>query len=119
MSNGVILLKSPYISLTIAPRGWECETTCRNSWPGNLFQVLNLTFDSCFKVKLVHHSKRPYISLIIGSTASECKNSPLEGLAFKCFACKQFWPHFEKQIGRHSKLFKIIKILKLEILQIG
>ena len=33
------------------------KTTCRKSWPGNLFQVLNLSFDSCFKVKWGHHTK--------------------------------------------------------------
>ena len=31
--------------------------TCRKSWPGNLFQVLNWTFDPCFKVKWGHHIK--------------------------------------------------------------
>ena len=33
------------------------KTTCRKSWPGNLFQVLNLTFDPCFKVKWGRHIK--------------------------------------------------------------
>ena len=33
------------------------KTTCMKSWPGNLFQVLNLTIDSCFKVKSRHHTK--------------------------------------------------------------
>ena len=76
MSNGVILLKRPYISPKIAPRGSECETTCRKLWPENLFQVLNLTFDPCFKVKSVITLKRPYFSLFIGAMAFECKDRP-------------------------------------------
>ena len=40
--------------------------------------------------------KRPYISLITGARALECKNSPWEVLVCKCFACDQFGPHFEK-----------------------
>ena len=68
--------------------------------------MLNLTFDPCFKVKLVIILKRPYISLIIGARASECKNSRWEVLVCKCFAFDQFWPHFEKQNGSHSQLFE-------------
>ena len=56
MSNGVILLKRPYISLTIAHQG--LETTKRKSWPENIFQVLNLTFDPFSKVKWGHHTKQ-------------------------------------------------------------
>ena len=53
------------------------KTTCKKSWPENLFQVVNLTFDPCFKVNGgVLMLKRPSISLIIGAKASECKNSP-------------------------------------------
>ena len=50
--------------------------------------------------------KHPYISLIIGARTSECKHSPWEVLVWKCFACEQFWPHFEKQNGRNRQLFK-------------
>ena len=50
------------------------KTTSRKSWPGNLFQVLNLTFDLCFKVNGVGTLKHPYFSLIIGAMASECKD---------------------------------------------
>ena len=73
MSNGVILLKRPYFSPNIAPRGSECKKTCIKSWPGNLFHVLNLTFDPCFKVVAL---KRPYFALIIGAVASDCKDRP-------------------------------------------
>ena len=40
------------------------KTTCKKSWPGNLSQVLNLTFDPCFKVKWGHlTTKALYLSL--------------------------------------------------------
>ena len=63
MSNGFILLKGPCISPNIAPRGLECETTCRKSWPWNLFQVLNLAF----KVKWGHHTKTSLLSVPRGT----------------------------------------------------
>ena len=50
--------------------------------------------------------KRPYISLIIGARASECKNNPLEVLVCKYFACEHFWPHFENQDGHNGQLFE-------------
>ena len=40
------------------------KTTCRKSWPGNLFQVLNLIFDPCFKVKSGHHTKSPLLLVL-------------------------------------------------------
>ena len=52
------------------------KTTCRKSWPGNLFQVLNLTFDPCFKVKWGRHTKMSLFLPIIGAMASECKDRP-------------------------------------------
>ena len=74
MSNGIILLKRPYISPNIALMGVRnVKTTCTKSWPGNLFHVLNLTFDPCFKVVTL---KRPYFSRIIGAVASDCKDRP-------------------------------------------
>ena len=53
------LIKRLYISLTIVPRGlvWDVKTICRKSRNGNISQVLNLTFDPCFKVKWGHHTK--------------------------------------------------------------
>ena len=52
------------------------KTTCRKSWPVNLFQVLNLTCDPCFMVKWGITLKCPYFSLIIGAMALECKDRP-------------------------------------------
>ena len=54
MSIGIILLKRPYIFLIIGTRGWNVKTTKRKSWPGNLFQLLTLTFDPFFSVKWGH-----------------------------------------------------------------
>ena len=48
------------------------KTTCRKSWPGNLFQVLNLTPAS--RLNEVVTLKRPYFSLISGAMASDCKD---------------------------------------------
>ena len=41
---------------TPSPLSWvlgvdNMKTTCRKSWPANLWQVTNLTFDQCFNVK--------------------------------------------------------------------
>ena len=111
MSNGVILLKRPYISPKIAPRGSECKTTCRKSWPGNLIQVLNLTFDPCFKVKSGHHTKT---SLFLPFYWDHKKSWPANVLSEK------FWSYFEKQNGHHSELFQNHQdALKLEISQLG
>ena len=41
------------------------KTTCRKSWPGNLFQVLNLSFDPCFKVKWGRHIKMSLFTLLL------------------------------------------------------
>ena len=62
------------------------KTTCRKSWPGILFQVLNLTFDPCSRLNEVITLKHPYFSLIIGAMFSEYKHRPSKILAFKCFA---------------------------------
>ena len=95
------------------------KTICKKSTPGNLSQVLNLTFDHCFKVKWIIIIKHPYTSLIIGVRASEYKNSQWKVLVCKCFAYEQFWPHFENQNDRNNQLFENHKNdLNLEILQL-
>ena len=41
------------------------KITCKKSWPMDLLQVSNLSFDPCFKVKWGHHTKMAiYISSI-------------------------------------------------------
>ena len=58
------------------------KTIYRKSWPANLLQASNLTFDPCFKVNFCLYTKRPYMSLIIGPRASKyettfCENHGL------------------------------------------
>ena len=57
------------------------KTTYRKSWPGNLSQVLNFTFDPASRLNGVITLKCLYFSLIIGAMASEYKDRPS-----KCFA---------------------------------
>ena len=45
MSNGIILVKGLISPLSLLLGVWNVKTTCRKSWPGNLFQMLNLTSD--------------------------------------------------------------------------
>ena len=61
------------------------KTTCRKSWPGNLLQVLNLTFDPASRLNRVITLKHPYFSLFTGAMALECKDRPSNVLACKCF----------------------------------
>ena len=49
----VIILKRPEISLIIDPRASECEKKLN----ANAFQVLNLLFDPCLKLKFGHCSR--------------------------------------------------------------
>ena len=51
MSNGIILLKGLISPLSLQLGVWNVKTTYRKSWPGNLFQLLTLTFDPIFSVK--------------------------------------------------------------------
>ena len=57
MSNGVILLKGLISPLPLLLGVWDVKTIFRKSRPWNISQVLNLTFDPCFKVKWGHHTK--------------------------------------------------------------
>ena len=62
------------------------KTTCRKSWPGNLFQVLNCLLTPASRLNGVVTLKCPYFKLIFGATASEYKGRPSKVLTFKCFA---------------------------------
>ena len=51
------------------------KTTCRKSWAGNLFQLLNLTFDPCFNVMWGYPTTKAfhllYFSIITDSKAGD------------------------------------------------
>ena len=64
--------------------------------------------------------KRPYISLIIGSRASECKNSPWEVWPAEVLPVINFGLILKKKNGHHSQIFQNhLDALKLEILQLA
>ena len=65
-SRGVIILKSCYISLIIGSWASKCENNFWKSWPANLLQVSDLTFDPCFKVECDHQTKTAIYLLYIG-----------------------------------------------------
>ena len=63
MSNGIIILKRPYISLIIGSSLLEplnVKTTPRKSCLENLLQVSNLIYDPCIKVQLGHLIKKAF-----------------------------------------------------------
>ena len=55
----VIILKGLISPLPLLLGVWDVKTICRKSRPWNISQVLNLTFNPCFKVKWGHHNKVP------------------------------------------------------------
>ena len=88
------------------------KTTCRKSWPGNLFQVLNLTFDPCFKVKWGRHTKMSFFfSLIIGAMALEYKDRPSKVLTFTVLPEKNFGLTLKNKMASMANYLKIIKML--------
>ena len=93
-ATGVSLsvMKNAYISLIIGPRGLVCKPTYRKSWAGNLLMWSDLTLGPSFKVKQGEPNlKVPQIRRIVSS---------LQNLDWE-----YFWPHFEKQDGRHGRFF--------------
>ena len=70
----VIVLKGLISPLSLVLGARNVKTTYRKSWPVNLLQVPNLTFDPCFKFKWGNRTfKRPYISIIICAMALKCE----------------------------------------------
>ena len=55
--KGVFYLEGLIYPLPLLLGVQKVKTSYRKSWPENLLQVLNLTFDPSFKVKLGHHTK--------------------------------------------------------------
>ena len=80
MSNGIILLKRPYISLIIATRGLECEN---NLWEVMAWESFPISdFDPFFSVKRGHLTTKalylPYFSYITDPKAGDnCCDSGL------------------------------------------
>ena len=70
----VITLKVPNTSLSLVLGVRNVKTTDWKSWPANLMQVTNFTFDPCFKVKFGHHAKKASYLPHIGPRASKCEN---------------------------------------------
>ena len=58
-------VKQGYISPNIAPRGSECENNLYEVMSWDLFQVLNLIFDPCFKIKWGHHIKTSLLLILL------------------------------------------------------
>ena len=53
----LLQLASSHFPLPLLLGVWDVKRICRKSRSGNLSQVLNFTFDPCFKVKWGHHTK--------------------------------------------------------------
>ena len=88
MANGIFSIEKA-ISLIIAPRGSDCETSYRKSCPENIFKALNLTFDTCYKIKWGHYIKWS-LHLIISPSASRFENRLYEFMTYKCFPSKNY-----------------------------
>ena len=74
--------------------------------------MLNLTFNPCFKAKWGHHIlKCPDISLFIGPTGSECRNSPWKDLASNVLPVKNFDLMLKNKMAATADCLKIIKML--------
>ena len=88
------------------------KTTCRKSWPGNLFQVLNLTFDPCLKVKWRHYTITSlflpyYLVLLLQNVKTDHEKSwPANVLPEKNFGLI-----LKNQIAAIANYFKIINML--------
>ena len=83
---------------------WNVKTTNRNSCPVKFLQVLNLTNASRSGVVIVLW--RPYISLIIGSTALAFENKLQEIMAYKSLTSVKFdlWALLYGQVqGQHAE----------------
>ena len=80
-------LKCLISPLPLLPGVWYVKTTYRKSWPGNIFQLLTLTFNPCISVKWDHLSTKalylPYFSYITDPKAED--NSCSSGLVCNTF----------------------------------
>ena len=89
------------------------KTTCRKSWPGNLFQVLNLSFDPCFKVKWGHHTKMslfyPYYYMALW--LQNIKTDHQKSWPSNVLPEKNFGRDLKNKMAAIANYLKIIKML--------
>ena len=81
------------------------KTTCRKSWPGNLFQVLNLTFDPCFKGR---HTK---MSLLLVIWLQNIKTDHQKSWPSNVLPQKNFGLILKNKMAVIANYLKIIKML--------
>ena len=111
MSNGVILLKGLVSPIILLLEVRNVKTTCRKSWPGNLFQMLNLTFDPASGLNGVLTLKYPYFFLLIGAIASELKTDHEKSWPANVLSEKNFGLILKNKMAAIANNFKIIKML--------
>ena len=89
------------------------KTTCRKSWPGNLFQILNLTCDPCFKVKWGHHTNITLISplLLLVLWLQNVKIDHEKSWPANVLPEKNFGLILKNKIAALANYLKIIKML--------
>ena len=95
------------------------KTTCRRSWLENLFQVLNLTFETCCKVKGGHNTKMSLsvISRLLVLWLQNVKQLMSSSGLQVLMPVKNFGIILKKKnknkMATIADCFKIIKILKI------
>ena len=88
------------------------KTSCRKSWCGNLFKVLNLTFDLSFKVKWGCHTKMSlYLPYLLVLWFENVKTDHEKSLPANVSPEKNFGLIFKNKIATIANYFKIIKML--------
>ena len=87
------------------------KTTCRKSWPRNLFQVLNLSFDPCFKVKWGHHTKMSYSPLLLVLWLQNIKTDHQKFWPSNVLPEKNFGLILKSKMAAIANHLKIIKML--------
>ena len=88
------------------------KTTCRKSWSGYLLQVLNLTFDPCFKVKWSHHTKTSlFLPLLLVLWLQNIKTEHEKSWPANILPEKNFGLILKNKMAAIANYFKILKML--------
>ena len=96
------------------------KTTYWKPWHENLLKVWNLTFDLCFKAKWRHHTKSVLISLLLLVLGlHNVKTVQGKSWPTNLFAVKNFGLILKNKMGAIVNCLKIIKVLKILILQLA